>query len=88
MGRIFNIQFQHEGHSYTALVTVGGKKNGDDVKVVASGGNIQITLRNGRLVLPITEVLHRVTASHLKGHENNTMQITDSISLQLLNTNW
>jgi hypothetical protein len=86
MGRIFNIYFQHEGHAYSALVTVTGKN--DDVKVNTSGGQIQIQLRNGRLSFPISEVLQRVTVGASKGRDESMMHITDSISLQLLNTSW
>ena len=50
MGRIFNIYFEHEGHSYSALVTIAGKKDCDETKVNISGGNIQIQLPNGRMV--------------------------------------
>jgi len=88
MGRIFNIYFEHEGHSYSALVTVAGKRDVDDIKVNISGENIQIQLPNGRLVLPISEVVHRVSVSAAKGQEEGAMHITDTISLQLLNTSW
>ena len=88
MARIFNIYFQYEGHSYSALVTIAGKKDHEDVKVNTQNGNIQIVLRNGRLLLPISDVLQRVTAAHRKGREVSTLHITESISLQLLNTSW
>ena len=88
MGRIFNIYFEHEGHSYSALVTVAGKKECDEIKVNITGDNIQIQMSNGRLMLPISEVLQRVAVSASTGREENTMHITDSISLHLLNTSW
>jgi hypothetical protein len=88
MGRIFNIYFEHEGHSYSALVTIAGKKDCDETRVNISNGNIQIQLPNGRLILPIVEVLHRVSVSAHNGHDEGAMRITDSISLQLLNTSW
>jgi len=88
MGRIFNIYFEHEGHSYSALVTVAGKRECDEVRVNISGDNIQIQLPNGKLILPIAEVLHRVSVSATKGQDEGAMRITDSISLQLLNTSW
>lgn len=86
MARIFNIYFRHEGNSYSALVTIGGKKDHENVSVTTQGGQIQITLSNGRLMLPISEVLHKATASHRKGEDAGAMQITDTISLQVLNT--
>ena len=88
MGRIFNIYFEHEGHSYSALVSVAGKRDCDEVRVNISGENIQIQLANGKLILPISEVVQRISVSATKGHEESTMHITDSISLQLLNTSW
>ena len=88
MGRIFNIYFQHEGHSYSALVSVAGKRDCDEVRVSISGENIQIQLPNGKLILPITEVLHRISVSATKGQDESVMRITESISLQLLNTSW
>jgi hypothetical protein len=88
MGRIFNIYFEHEGHSYSALVTIAGKKDCDETRVNISGGNIQIQLPNGRLVLPISEVLHHVSVAAHNRQEEGPMRITDSISLQLLNTSW
>lgn len=88
MARIFNIYFQHEGNSYSALVTVAGKRDNDQVKVTTGNGTIQIMLRNGKLTLPISEVLQRVTASHLKGRDDSTMHLTETISLQLMNNAW
>ena len=88
MGRIFNIYFQHEGHSYTALVTVAGKRDCDQIQVNIAGDHIQIQLTNGRLVLPISEVLHRVSVSSTKRGEDGPMKITDTISLQMLNASW
>ena len=88
MGRIFNIYFQHQGNSYTALVTVAGKRDCDEIQVNISGDNIQIQLANGRLILPISEVLHHVTVTGSKGRNEGPMRITDTISLQMLNTSW
>lgn len=88
MARIFNIYFQHEGHAYTALVTIAGKKDNEKVQVTAAEGYLQILMANGRLIFPISEVLHRVTASHSQGSDDSTMHITETISLQLLNTSW
>ena len=88
MGRIFNIYFEHDGHPYSALVTVAGKRDCDEVCVNISGGNIQIQLPNGKLILPISEIIHRVSVSATHGHEDGLMKITESISLQLLNTSW
>ena len=88
MGRIFNIYFEHEGHPYSALITIAGKKDCDDIHVNISNGNILIQLPNGKLILPIVEVLHRVSVSASQGHDEGAMRITDSISLQLLNTRW
>jgi len=88
MARIFNIYFQHEGRAFSALVTVAGRQENNDVKVTTTANHIQVQLKNGRLVFPISEVLSRVLAARVRGRDEGTMHITETISLQLLNTSW
>lgn len=89
MARVFNICFTHKGNSYTALVSVGGKpEDNEKVRIISGEENIQIILPHGRLIFPTSEILQRLTVEKQKGITNAVMNITDTISLQLMNTAW
>jgi hypothetical protein len=77
MARVFNISFQHKDKSYTALVSVSGKQEEAPIQVISNNDNIHILLPTGRLTFAVE-----------KGSKNTTVYITDSISMQLLNTDW
>jgi len=87
MARVFNICFNHQGKSYTALVSVNGKDD-SSVKVTTNTDTIQILLSTGNLTFSIADVLQRMYAVAKKTPSNTTFYITPNISLQLLNTEW
>lgn len=87
MARVFNICFQHQGKSYSALVSVCGQED-SSVGVRTSQDSIQILLPTGSLSFSIEDLLQRLYAAREKGSQNATFHITNSISMQLLNTDW
>ena len=85
MASVFNIYFHHKGASYSALVTVSGNpENNSSVKVTSNEDSIRIVLPSGSLVIPISELIHRLISHHQKERGNATVYITNNISLQLL----
>lgn len=87
MARVFNICFQHNGKSYTALVSVNGKEDAP-VRVTTSTDSIQILLPSGRLIFSIVDVLQRMHVPSNRTSSNSVFYVTPNISLQLLNTDW
>lgn len=87
MARVFNICFEHEGKSYTALVSLNGKED-SSVNVTCNSDTIQIILPTGRLIFSIADVLQRMYVTADKNSSNSTFYVTPNISLQLLNTGW
>ena len=87
MSRIFNIRFDHKGHSYTALVSVAGKQN-ENVKITSYDNKISVVLPSGNLIFSVSDVLQRLLASRQKDPNNATVYVTENISLQLMNMNW
>lgn len=89
MARVFNICFTHKGNSYTALVSVAGKpEDNEKVRIISGDEQIQIILPHGRLIFPTSEVLQRLAVGKQQGDTNAVMKITNTISLQLMNTSW
>jgi hypothetical protein len=88
MARVFNVCFEHQKKSYTALVSISGNhEDNSSVRVTTNNETIQILLPSGRLVFSISDVVQRIlTLPH--SDKNVTLYITDHISLQLLNTKW
>lgn len=86
MGRVFNISFQYNDKSYSALVSVNGKED-NSVKVSTNSDTIQILLPTGRLIFTIADVLQRMHVTTDKSG-SDTFYVTPNISLQLLNTDW
>lgn len=86
MGRVFNISFQYNDKSYSALVSVNGKED-NSVKVTTNSDTIQILLPTGRLIFTIADVLQRMHVTTDKSG-SDTFYVTPNISLQLLNTDW
>jgi hypothetical protein len=87
MARVFNICFDHQGKSYTALVFVNGTED-SSVKVTTTSDTIQILLPTGRLIFSVVDVLQRMYVTADKNSSNSVFYVTPSISLQLLNTDW
>lgn len=87
MARVFNICFQYEGKSYTALVSLNGKEE-SSVNVTCNSDTIQIILPTGRLIFSIADVLQRLYVTADKDSLNTSFYVTPNISLQLLNTDW
>jgi hypothetical protein len=86
MARVFNVCFQHNDKSYTALVSVSGKED-SSVKVTTNSDTIQVLLPSGRLIFTIADALQRMHVCADKSR-TNTFYVTPNISLQLLNTDW
>jgi hypothetical protein len=83
MARIFNICFNYKGSSYTALVYIMGNPEEDThVSVAASEDSIRVQLPTGELAFPIEEVLKHACLPR----QQDTLQITESIFLQLMNS--
>jgi hypothetical protein len=87
MSRIFNLSFDYNGRSYTALVSVAGNED-ENVRITTYDDKIRLMLPAGNLVFSISDVLHRLLASRQKDPNNATVYVTENISLQLMNTNW
>ena len=87
MSRIFNVCFDHKGHSYTALVSVSGAKN-ENIRITTYDDKIRVLLPTGNLVFSISDVLHLLFTSRQKDPNNGTVYITENITLQLMNTEW
>jgi len=86
MGRVFNICFQHNDKTYSALVSINGKED-TSVKVATNSDTIQIILPTGRLIFTIADVLQRMHVT-TNNSGSDTFYVTPNISLQLLNTDW
>jgi hypothetical protein len=84
MARVFNIGFNHQGRSYSALVSIRseGEKTGQ-VNVNVYDDHIQIILPYGNLRLMIQDIIRAI--SQRGDQDNLIMQVTDHISLHLLN---
>lgn len=87
MARVFNICFDYQGKSYTALVCINGTED-PSVKVTTTSDTIQILLPTGRLIFSVVDVLQRMYVTADKNSSNSVFYVTPSISLQLLNTDW
>jgi hypothetical protein len=86
MARVFNIYFNHNGKSYSALVSVNGKEDAS-IKVMSNNDRIQVLLPTGSLSFSIADVLQTMYAT-MNQTSNATFHVTPNISLQLLHTDW
>lgn len=86
MARVFNIGFNHQGKTYSALVSVKNEENDKGVDVRVYDEYIQINLPHGDLRLMISDLVRCILDN--KNKDNMVLNVTDHISLHLLNPTW
>jgi hypothetical protein len=85
MSRIFNISFDHKGHSYAALVSVSGEKDTGRINITTYDDKIRLILPNGTLVFSISDLLQLLVKQRQSDPRNEIVHITENITLQLMN---